>query len=349
MFAFRKYFLLFAFSSVGCGSIEPESLTDKNKIESSLSLDGTEAVKSKSFQRIMGNGLATSWFKSYPVRNYSKEWLYKIKNKGFNHVRIRVSAAEYKGSRLSLLTNVIDQTLESGLVPIISWVNHEAELRASEQDQQDYLDWWSDVTVRLKGRAYPIGFNLFTEIGNESGLAKANKYNIWTRKVVKRIRAIDPKRIIILSAPSKVVKSLKYIDEKIYRNDQFILAEWHLYASGPNKKAGDKHWEGNGSQSDRKNVTSIFKQANQFTNKSGIPTYFGAWMPMDNNTAQLYQDEVEAFARFFVKTAKQNEIPWALNADIQFINWDYNEWMVEKSWGNLILNMADILDTIMRI
>lgn len=348
MSTFIKIFACVLFFMTGCGPLELPVSTEKSTQDRESPLNATEAPPAKVFQRKMGHGLATSWFKSYPPLGYSKTWLTEIKKKGFRHVRIRVSASDYRGSRLSILTEAIDHTLANGLIPIISWVNHEAELRASERDQTEYLEWWTDVASRLKGRSELIGFNLFTEIGNDSGLARANKYNIWTRKVVKRIRAVDPKRMIILSAPSKVVRSLKSIDEKIYQDDRFMLAEWHLYASGPNKKIGDKHWEGLGSAADRKNVTSIFKQANQFTNQTGVPTYFGAWMPMDNNTAQLNQQEVEAFAKFFVKTARQNEIPWTLNADVQFIDWANNRWFVEKSWGDLVLNMTSILNTILR-
>lgn len=308
----------------------------------------SEPITSKDYQTVIGRGLATSWFKKYPVKGYSDSWLKEIKNKGFDHIRIRVAAADYKGSNMSLLTDVIDKTLEAGLIPIISWVNHEAEHRASDTDQKEYLDWWEELATSLKGKSYLIGYNLFTEISNESGLAKKNRYNKWTKKAVEIIRRIDPQRIIILSAPSKTVKSIVDIDRKIYDKDPYMLVEWHLYASGPNKRKGDKQWSGKGSKSDRGNVTSIFKKAKSFTNKTGIPTYFGAWMPMDNNYAKLKQGEVEAFANFFVQVARKYKVPWTLNADMQFIDIDNNQWFKAKSWGKkLTLDMERILNVVM--
>ena len=333
-----------ALTMIGCADIEVTGSNSYEVIDKVL-IEG--AVRAKQYQKMIGRGLATSWFKAYPLRNYSFDWLVEIKNRGFTHVRIRVAADQYSGERLSILTDVIDQTLEAGLIPIISWVNHEAELRASEADQTNYLNWWRDLGNAMRGRSKLVAFNLFTEIGNESGLSKQNKYNIWTRKVVNILREIDPERLIILSAPSKVVNSLNDIDKEIYKNDSFMLAEWHLYASGPNKRSGNKHWAGNGSMSDKNNVRSIFNQANEFTSRTGIPTYFGAWMPMDNNTAQLNQSEVESFADFFVKIARIKEIPWTLNADVQFIDSANNRWFTYKTWGELTLDMSTILSTIM--
>ena len=347
MIKFSFVTLVFISSLISCAEISDLEFEGSNTDKGRGASEAEEAIGAKKYQKLIGRGLATSWFKSYPLRNYSYDWLAEIKNRGFDHVRIRVAADLYNGERLSLLMEVVDQTLEAGLIPIISWVNHNAELRASEEDMANYLNWWRDLGNAMRDRSKLVAFNLFTEIGNESGLSKKNKYNIWTRRVVKILREIDPKRVIILSAPSKVVNSLKAIDKKIYNNDSFMLAEWHLYASGPNKKAGNKHWEGRGSKSDKRKVTSIFNQAKNFTRQTGIPTYFGAWMPMDNNTAQLDQSEVESFAEFFVRVASSSGIPWTLNADVQFIDSANNQWFTNKAWGELTLDMSSILSTIM--
>ena len=321
--------------------------TSGDQDTSSYRLDsGTPNAASK-YQKAIKRGMATSWLKKSPFVNYSADILRDFKAKGFDHIRVRVSEKDYSGENLNILENVLNDANNVGLASVISWVNHDAELRASEGDKESYLNWWSDIANRLKGRLYNVSFNLFTEIGNESGLAKGNRYNEWTKAVVKRIRAIDNKRIIILSAPSKTVGSLKDISPKIYKNDKYMLVEWHLYASGPNKKPGAKHWEGTGSGSDKKNVVTIFKQAEDFSKKTGLPTYFGAWMPMDNNTAQLNQGEVESFARYFVKTAEEFNVPWTLNADHQFYNSAEKRWLETKAWGGLTLNMNAILNATM--
>ena len=94
---------------------------------------------------------------------------------------------------------------------------------------------------------FRLSFNLFTELGVdkcgdhcENSLREDTaKYNNWTASVVNIIRhsgGNNAKRIIILGSPKKTGKGLKDIDPSIYSNDDYMLAEWHMYASGANKK-----------------------------------------------------------------------------------------------------------------
>ena len=202
---------------------------------------------------------------------------------------------------MELLESAVDDCIEVGLVPIISWVNHTAEENGTEADKADYVAWWREVAEMLQGKSYTVSLNLFTEIGNESALNDTATYNEWTAEAVAAIREVDAKRIVILSAPSKTVNTLVDIDPSIYDGDGYMLAEWHSYASGPNQSGGKKNWEGYGSDTDKLNVTSIVDEALDFTASTGIPTYFGAWMPMDNS-GSLAQYEVEAFGAFFLQT-----------------------------------------------
>ena len=42
---------------------------------------------------------------------------------------------------------------------------------------------------------------------------------------------------------------------EIYENGDHIMAEWHIYASGPNEKpGGQKYWKKNGTDKGRDNV-----------------------------------------------------------------------------------------------
>ena len=74
---------------------------------------------------------------------------------------------------------------------------------------------------------------------------RPDKYNRWTSDVVAAIRATGDRnnnRILILGSPGKTGKDLDKIDKDIYRNDRFMLAEWHIYASGPNTKVGGQKY-----------------------------------------------------------------------------------------------------------
>ena len=62
---------------------------------------------------------------------------------------------------------------------------------------------------------------------------------------------------------------------EIYENDDYIMAEWHIYASGPNKKPdGQKFWKKNGTDKGRDNVKLAIEPATNFTRdlcNAGVP------------------------------------------------------------------------------
>ena len=163
--------------------------------------------------------------------------------------------------------------LKVGVIPIISWINHDAEAFATKKDLSNYLQWWEEVASRLKDKDYRLSFNLFTELGvdvcqnskekcDNSLREDIVKYNDWTRKVVEKIRSTgykNRKRIIILGSPKKTATGLNLIEEDIYKKDNYMMAEWHIYASGPNKKDGLKFWEGDGSRRGQKEVEAAIK------------------------------------------------------------------------------------------
>ena len=89
-----------------------------------------------------------------------------------------------------------------------------------------------------------------------------------------------------------------------------MMVEWHDYASGPNQKSESrKYWSENGSNDQRKNLIKSIKEAKEFA----LLSYFGAWMPQDNESGSLNEEEVISFARFFASELKKNQIPWYLN------------------------------------
>ena len=87
-------------------------------------------------------------------------------------------------------------------------------------------------------------------------------------------------------------------------NDQYLLAEWYIYASGPNKRVeGQKYWSGDRLPKGHDNVREAIKQATVFTRRSSLLTYLGAWTPADNTGGGLR--EVTNFARFFARKLRK--------------------------------------------
>ena len=179
------------------------------------------------------------------------------------------------------------------------------------------------------------------------------KYNQWTSDVVKAIRRTGAKnrhRILILASPKKTGKGLDLIEKSIYKNDEYMMVEYHIYASGPNKKDGSpKYWKGNGVKEGRANVRAAIEEGTDFTNRTNLLTYFGAWMPADNGGGKLKESEVKSFARYLVEVLKEEGIPWSLNVLDRYYDTKKSEWITGKQTikGQKI-DMAKVLQTIMK-
>ena len=334
-------------------------------------------IKPSDYQKVIGQGFATNWFKtSEPLANYNDKNIEDIHSKNFRNVRLRSRAdlysAPYNTSKfsrfLASLSSVVDKCLEVGIAPIVSWIHHEAEARATEGDRTNYVTWWTAVAKKLKNKDYRLSFNLFTELGidgcggkkstcGESLRMRPDKYNRWTSEVVKAIRKTggnNAKRILILGSPAKTAKDLCLINESIYRNDSYMMAEWHIYASGPNKKiGGQKYWRGDGTpkhKNGRENARVAIKQATDFTKGSNILTYLGAWMPTDNKNGSLNETEVIHFARFFACELRKENIPWSLNVLDRYYDTKKSEWLtgIQDVKGRF-LNMSKVLENIREV
>ncbi|XP_075252057.1 cellulase/esterase CelE-like [Convolutriloba macropyga] len=239
------------------------------------------------YQKIIGTGFSTDYFKTLDFSKYHSQNIHDVYNRGFRNLRLR-SRADLEGLNMTVflanLETVVDDCLSVGVTPVISWIHHEDEANATEEARERYLTWWDQVATKLKNKNYGLSFNLFTELGVdkcgdhcENSLREDTaKYNNWTASVVNIIRhsgGNNAKRIIILGSPKKTGKGLKDIDPSIYSTDDYMLAEWHMYASGANKKInsngkkGQKYWSGDGSDGGKANVDKALSYAQDFTAK----------------------------------------------------------------------------------
>ena len=328
----------------------------------------SNAISPKRYQKLIGPGFSTNWFKTTePMAKYSEQNIIDVRNKNFSNLRLRCRADLYSYDYtatnftwfLGNLTTVVDHCLKNKVIPIISWIHHHAEAFASEDDRVAYVAWWTAVANELKDKDYKLSFNLFTELGTddcgnncgESLRERSDKYNSWTSDVVKAIRATGGKndqRILILGSPGKTAKDLEKIESEIYENDDYIMAEWHIYASGPNKKpGGQKFWKKNGTDKGRDNVKLAIEPATNFTRDRGILTYLGAWMPQDNKDGDLNQQEVINFARYFVEQLCNAGVPWSLNVLDRYYDTKEKRWLKEKQEiKGRSLNMSEVLENI---
>lgn len=311
-------------------------------------ISGSTPLTAEQYQKILGRGLAVSWYKNKWSEKSQGDDYKDFRARGFDHVRLRVDAGVFKGSGFDRMEDEINRCISEDLIPVISWINHPAEGSASAQDKAEYVAWWKDLAQRFKGQ-HLVGFNLFTEVNKSKKLWLNDLYNPWMEAASEAIRSVDPNRIIILGAPNKTHKTLHLIDPAIYKNDDYMMVEWHLYASGPTQDGGQKNWNGNGSEQDRRNLTEPLDEGVQFTKDTGLECYFGAWMPMDNTAGSLNQTEVENFTRFFTLECAERGIPWGLNADQHFYDAKKDQWLGVAKTTPTQLNMPPILDIMLTV
>ena len=118
-----------------------------------------------------------------------------------------------------------------------------------------------------------------------------------------------------------------------------LLPDYYASAAGPNKqfltnkrtgfvRPGGRYWSGNSTESQRQVLKDFVEMAENFASSGGLLGYFGAWMPRDNIYAQMQQEEVENFARFFVNELKMKNIPWSLNALDNYYDTASSEWII---------------------
>ncbi len=132
------------------------------------SLDFSQPVSAADYQSIIKQGFATNYFKTcLPTADkYQTKNIQDIYDKGFRNVRLRCRPKLYEDQYdtaefnffLTKLAEVVDECIEHGVAPIISWEHHYAEARANETDRHNYIDWWTRVAEKLQDRNYHAPF-----------------------------------------------------------------------------------------------------------------------------------------------------------------------------------------------
>lgn len=160
-------FLLFCALLAASGSI----------YTSQAASDFSRPVTAAEYQGYLGQGFNANYFKREggPLPKYNPQNIQILKDLGFRNLRIRCVASLYddyhselfRNEFLANLTKVVDDCIDNGIAPIVTFRHREIENRATEEDLQYYLEWWRIVAEELKDKNYLLSFNLFTEMGVE--------------------------------------------------------------------------------------------------------------------------------------------------------------------------------------
>ncbi len=296
----------------------------------SLIIFAQTCIPASEYSKMLGIGINVDWLTFKKVHDAYFYWrslgvnvAKYFKEAGFDTVRIRVSADVLKDERaLKELVEVVNDSLSVGLNPIVAYAA--PELRAdplNPKAQEHFIRWWLKVAETFKDYPHNLAYDLIIETGKglkDKPLLLNKLYSI----LIAKIRKIDPCRIIIVT-PAKVSSPfmLKYLN---VTNDGFVMAEWHIYAKGPCKRR--KYFYYNETL-----IVNAFKVASEWSNKTGIPTWFGAWRPICPDP--LHRGKILGspplympFIKFMCSQIRKYNIPFAINADSWFFDISSLKW-----------------------
>lgn len=281
----------------------------------------------------LGKGFDVTWseFSKY-TDLYSEQAVIDFKKAGFSNVRIRMNDEALAPQFMATLKKQVDDCIRHGIHPILSYQGHYIEENATDHaDAKKHLvDWWTKMAAEFKDYPETLTFNILVEI---SGTYKDDYTNMndFYVDILKGIRETNPTRIVIF--PPVSISNPEYLQhlEIPGNNDPYTMAEWHLYAAGPNKKdGGKKYWVDGSTAEERQNVTGPIKTAADWMQKTGYKTWVGAWMAGNYNKGNEYDITAQVgFASFMTRELAKVNIPWSINAGNKYYDYEKKEWFNE--------------------
>ena len=284
-----------------------------------------EPISPKKYQTLLGLGIDVNWdIFNKEIKQEAYKEAKVFKNKGFDSIRIRFKY--FNGTKLSekeyinLLRSSVDETLKSGLIPVLSFTGFKFCREPNQKTLHEALKVWQKVANIFKNYSYKLSYNLLLEPGK-----KLNKnpdiLNLYYKQAISIIRNVDPKRVIMI-APTHASNPY-FLPMLDIPHDRYLMIEWHFYASGPSKTNKNKLWT-NGNKDEVKLIREKVDFAYNFCKKRGLYSWVGALMPGNYNKGDTYSNKEQiSFMKAIIDNLKMYDIPFAINADHQF--YDYSK------------------------
>ncbi|WP_163444539.1 glycoside hydrolase family 5 protein [Flavobacterium columnare] len=312
--------------TVSCQNLKKANVKKRSKKTEKVIGTYDSPISPKNYQSILGKGIDVTWAESKKgIANFNSKMVKDFKQSGLEHIRIRVK--DYPDNiLLSHLTKVVNECLANDLIPIIAYHGGAFEEIPTMENLDKSVDWWRKVSDHFKNYTHKVSFDLIIEVTD--ALNKENEMlNLFYEKATTEIRKYNPTRIVMISP--RVRSAPEYLkDLKIpTQHNNYLMAEWHFYASGPDKENPLKKWT-SGTDEEKELIRAKIKTALTWQNQTGIYTWVGAWMAGNYNKGDDYTvNEQVVFASFVVCELTKNKIPFAFNADQKYYDSQKNEWI----------------------
>ncbi len=305
------------------------SLVSANNSNSKLIEIGKNPITPVAYQKYLGKGLDVDWSKTTDGKEYYNEkTVIDFKNAGIDHVRIRIIGPANEET-FKYLDKQIDDCIKNGVIPVIAYQADEFKKNPSQENIDKVVKWWGTVAERYKDKSYLLAFNLIIEPSDNLN-GKPDVLNNIYEQIVTEVRKTNPSRIIMISpmyrSDPTYLKDLKIPT----KHNDYLMAEWHFYAAGPEKNNSKKQWT-TGTKYEKQLITDKINIALKWQKETGIPTWVGAWMPGNYNTGNSYSiKEQIAFSNYMTTSLENANIPFAVNSDTKFYDRKTNKWITEK-------------------
>lgn len=329
--------LITASFTVCCQTTKTKGKKKNKQTENVLNTDNS-AILPKNYQTLLGKGMDVDWVKTgQGIGAYNKQTVKDFKAIGLSHVRIRIKD-NADDKLLKHLDKVVNDCLAENLIPIIAYQGAEFKGKPTEENLDKIVKWWKTVANYFKSKSHKVSFDLLIEV-TEALNKEPEILNQLYEKTVAEIRKTNPTRIIFISpivrsAPEHL-KDLKIPTQ----HNNYLMAEWHFYASGPDKSNEVKKWT-TGTAAEKELIRAKIRTAKEWQQKTGIYTWVGAWMPGNYNKGDEYTvAEQVVFANFVTCELTKNKIPFAFNSDVKFYDREKNKWLTD---------MKPVLDEILK-
>lgn len=278
------------------------------------------------YQSLLGKGMDVTWSEFRKQANtYNEQMVKDFKEAGVSHVRIRVKD-DISEELFHGLDQQIADCLKHGIIPVLAYQAHEFKDNPTKQNMDAVTSWWRQMAEHYRDASHLLAFDLMIESSDEVN-KQPEALNQLYEQTVSAIRVTNSDRIIIISP--RLRSDPNYLHElKIpSAHNGYLMAEWHFYASGPDKTNEKKRWT-TGTDEEKKLITDKINAALAWQNQTGIPTWVGAWMPGNYNKGNTYTVmEQTVFAAFMTSALESAKIPFAVNADTKYYNAETNQWL----------------------
>ena len=296
-------------------------------------------IAPQDYQQMLKKGIDVDWWgrsEKNKYDAYSETAVKRFAQQGIKHVRFRLHHYRFTDEDFKRLFSQINTCMQNNLIPIIAFSAKPYKENPNAEEHEKVVKWWKIMAERCKDLSPKVSFDLIVEPSDKVKKDVAELNSLY-EDCVATIRKTNPKRIIFIAPPKlSHPEGLKYLQVPSQSNS-YLMAEWHFYAAGPSKTNNKKRWT-SGTAEEKQQIKKSIKVAVDWQKETGIYTWVGAWMPGDYNKDDNYsvKEQIE-FASFMTKQLDKYGIPFAINSDDKFYDYQAENW---------ISQYKDLLDSI---